>query len=160
MAAHPSAPHCFFIAPIFPGNKKEKRSPSSRCRCSKNFLTLEKSSSETWRLLNSISKVAYLGGQNQRQGQKQDGYQDDDEVVPAGQHCLPEESHGAGASPVLNGLESAAWSLYKHQGILTIDLGIGCCFWNCNRRKKEENKEGRRQQKSVRAGTSENLSER
>lgn len=54
-----------------------------------------------------FKKVPYLGGQNQGQREKQEGDQDGDEVFPAGQHCLPGESHGAGAGPVLNSLESA-----------------------------------------------------
>lgn len=107
-------------------------------------------------------KMSYLGGQNQRQREKHEGHQDYEEIFPAGQDRLPAESHGAGASPVLNGLESAAWSLYKHQGILTIDLRrLGVVFGTViGERRKRTKKGGDSRRVSEQELSQENLSER
>lgn len=53
-------------------------------------------------------KNSYLGRNSQRQRKKQEGYKHYDQVFPEGQDRLPEASHGAGPSPALRGLKSAA----------------------------------------------------
>lgn len=53
---------------------------------------------------------------------------------------------------MLNGLESAAWSLYKHQGILTIDLGrLGVVFGTVIGERRKRTKKGGDKRKSVRS---------
>lgn len=161
VAPRPSMPHCCFIAPIY--SEKKEISPSSRRRCSEKE-PLPPRKEQLWDV-----EALKLNFKNSLPWWAEPGAEGETPGVPGrwwGISCRPalpaRRKPWCWSWPSAEGPGICSWSLYKHQGILTIDLGrLGVVFGTViGERRKRTKKGGDSQRVSEQELSEENLAGR